>query len=230
MFLFRQLFYSSKQKTIAFFLKKNFNIYPKKIEIYEKALIHGSHDRYLDSTFERLEFLGDGVLDLIIRDHLYSIYPDLHEGELTKLKSGLVNRKMLSTWANTIKIEEILEADYGSMSRKEYVYGNAFEALIGAIFKDIGYQKTEKAVHFLLKNILKTDYQLEDKNYKGLLIEWAQKNRQIWSFDTQFNPKENLFYATVIIDHKGIGTGKGHSKKEAEQEASMNTCLSLQII
>lgn len=220
MFILPSLFYSSRQKQIAAFLLLHFNIRPKHIDIYEKALIHGSNDPHLDSTFERLEFLGDGVLDLIIRDILFNRYPHLREGDLTKMKSSLVNRKNLSVWAKNIKIESILQADYSSMSRHEYVFGNALETIIGAIYQDLGYQKTNKALTHFLKHRLASHTLEEDQNYKGLLIEWAQKNKKNWNFETIPLPQNGQFQSSVIIQGDTIASGKGNSKKDAEQDAA----------
>lgn len=231
MFRFKSFFYSTQQTKIDQFLKKNFNCVAKNIEIYERALIHGSHNRFSESTFERLEFLGDGVLDLVLRARLYSKFPHHQEGELTKIKSALVSRKSLSAWANLISIDQVLEADYSSMSSKEYLYGNALESLIGALFQDLGYTRAERALHYFFDQVLKIDYELvEDKNYKGIFIEWAQKNKQQWTFDTKSDASNGDFIATVLIDKKISGLGRGRSKKDAEQEAAKNTCSALGII
>jgi ribonuclease-3 len=194
------------------------------------AFIHRSATHKLpDGTSinnERLEFLGDAILDAILSEYFFEIYNDASEGDLTKLRAKLVNREHLNKLASRIGINQILISHITKSNQTRHLYGDALEALIGSVFIDKGYSKTKKFVirqiignHTDLKEVLNTE-----NDHKSQVFQWAQKmNKQI-SFnyveDYDFNNKKNLFTTSLRVDHELYGEGSGSSKKEAEQEAS----------
>ncbi len=220
---------SPQEEKIVRFVYENFHIKPKNFIHYKNATTHSSvHEKNnLYVGFERYEFLGDGVLDLIIREILFKKFAYENEGKLTQLKSKMVSRKTLSEWAKSINIKSILKANYLGMNREEFIFGNALEALIGAIYLDYGYKKTSLAMEYFLENKLRYTYDMEDTNYKGLLIEWAQKNKTQWNYTTHYSPNEKAFISTLTINNIAKGTGKGNSKRDAEQEAAKSALQNL---
>ncbi len=207
------------------FIIKNFRVYPNNLKHYSAALIHSSVQRkdYINN-FERLEYLGDSVIELAVREYLLNKYPTGDEGYLTKMKSALVNRKTLNSIASNININEVLEADYQSMNAFQFIYGNALEAFFGALFLDLGYPKTKKALYYLFENQLNlSTLIIEDQNYKGQIIEWAQKKKFTWRYETVANLDTLVdaeFISILFINDEKIAEGFGNSKKNAEQNAS----------
>jgi ribonuclease-3 len=175
---------------------------------------------------ERLEFLGDSVLDVILSDFLFEKYPDASEGFMTKIRSRIVNREVLNQLAISMGIDKILVSNISSGHQTRNLYGDALEALIGAIFIDKGFRKTRR---FFIKNVMRKYLDLEvvvntDNDYKSLLFEWVQKKKQSLSFafneEYDFGKKKSVFSTTLYIGGEDYGKGQGSSKKEAEQEAS----------
>ncbi|MBE0678370.1 MAG: ribonuclease III [Bacteroidales bacterium] len=215
--------FSSRLQRILGFKARN-------LVIYEMAFIHRSASYTLpDGTRinnERLEYLGDAVLDIILAEYLFGKFPNADEGTLTKIRSRLVNREILNQAAFKMGIDTLLVTHVVNNRVSRHLYGDALEALTGAIFIDKGYRKTRK---FVIGKLMKTYIDLEkvietDSDYKSLLFEWAQKEKKpvIFSFSEEydFDQKQSLFSATLTIENKIMGKGSGTSKKEAEQEAS----------
>ena len=212
------------------FLNKAFGFKPKNLKLYETALIHRSATVTLPDgeklNNERLEYLGDAVIDCILSDYLFEKYSDADEGFMTKVRSRVVNREILNQLAVSLSIDNILMCNVSSMHSKKNLFGDALEALIGALFLDKGFEKTKK---IFINNILHKHLNLEtvintNADYKSLVFEWVQKNKSNLTFrcseEYDFNQKKQLFFTKLIIDHETISTGHGASKKEAEQEAS----------
>ncbi len=203
---------------------------PGKQCLYEIAFIHRSASTTLKNgqviNNERLEYLGDAILDAIIADYLYTRFPDRDEGFLTQLKAKLVKRKMLNKLAVKLGIAPLLVSRTNGDQSKINLLGNAFEALIGAIYLDKGYVRTKR---YVIKKVFNKYVDLEklsikESDFKSRIIEWAQKNKQEISFVSREDPNEgsNIFHYTakLILEKKEMGTGSGHSKKEAEQKAA----------
>ena len=203
---------------------------PGNLRLYEIAFIHKSASTISKTgqivNNERLEYLGDAILDAIIADYLYSRFPEKDEGFLTQLRSKIVKRKQLNKLATNIGISSLLISNTNSEQPKQNLLGNAFEALIGAIYLDKGYRRTRQ---YVINKILKQYLDLEkiarkESDFKSRLIEWVQKNRQ----DVQFlsiaegheQAEENVFVSRVMISDRELGQGKGSSKKDAEQKAA----------
>ena len=198
--------------------------------IYEMAFIHRSASCYLPDgkriNNERLEYLGDAVLDTILSDYLFVRYPDADEGTMTKTRSRLVNREILNQTARKMGLHKLLVTQIANQKSTRHLYGDALEALTGAVFIDKGYKKARK---FIIGRVLEEFVDLKtiietDNDYKSLLFEWAQKTRSsvVFSYNEEydFNKKMSVFSTTLTVNKSVMGTGFGSSKKEAEQEAS----------
>ncbi len=201
-----------------------------RLRIYEVAFIHRSASFTLPDgkriNNERLEFLGDAVLDALLSDYLFEKFPGATEGFMTKIRSRIVNRDVLNQLAISMGIDKILVSNVSSSHPTRNLYGDALEALIGAVFLDKGFKKTQKLFigrvfnkYLKLENIVNTD-----TDYKSLVFEWVQKHKRNLSFtyneDYDFKLKQSVFSTTLIIDKEEFGKGQGASKKEAEQEAA----------
>ena len=207
-----------------------FGFIPNNIELYKLALIHKSASIVLDDgqhiNNERLEFLGDAVLECVSSDYLFIEYPDKNEGFLTKLRSKMVSRQMLNEVAKRIGLDQYVITHSSNNISQKHIYGDAFEAMMGAIYLDQGYD----FVNRLLINKLFVDYIKVDQltqaetDFKSRLIEWCQKNHHSIHFDTEndktYSSTHPFFYSKVLIDHIEMGYGAGESKKEAEQRAA----------
>jgi ribonuclease-3 len=203
---------------------------PGNLRMYEIAFIHRSASFNLPDgqriNNERLEFLGDSVLDMILSDFLFERYPEESEGFMTKIRSRIVNRDVLNQLAFSMNIDKILVSNINSGHNTKHLYGDALEALIGALFLDKGYKKTKR---FFIKNVLEKYLDLQkivstDNDYKSLVFEWVQKkkNNLVFTYNEEydFDLKKSVFSTILCIDKEEFGKGQGASKKEAEQEAS----------
>jgi ribonuclease III len=195
------------------------------------AFIHRSASyRLPDGTKvnnERLEYLGDAILDTILSEYLFHLYPDANEGFLTKTRAKIVNREQLNQLAVALGFENLVVSHLTALNPTKNLFGDALEALIGALFIDKGYKKTSR---FFVKRVLEKHLNLNqiigsETDYKSLILEWGQKKKQQISFEyaEEIDPvlHKPLFLVSLIINTTACGTGKGASKKEAEQEAAM---------
>jgi ribonuclease III len=211
-------------------LKKILGFKPGNLKLYEIAFIHRSATFTMPDgkkvNNERLEYLGDAVLDAILSDYLFEKFPDATEGFMTKIRSRIVNREILNQLAISMGINNILISNISSVQPTKNLYGDALEALIGSLFLDKGFRKTKK---LFIKNVLNKYLDLEvivntDTDYKSLVFEWVQKHKSniIFTYNEEydFNRKKSVFSTTLIIDKEEMGEGHGSSKKEAEQEAA----------
>jgi ribonuclease-3 len=223
--------YLHKKQELRSNLKKILGFRPGNIQLYETAFIHRSASFTLPNgkkvNNERLEYLGDAVLDAILSDYLFEIFPDANEGFLTKIRSRIVNREVLNQLALSMGINSILISHVNVQHPTRNLYGDALEALIGSVFLDKGFRKTKK---FFLNNVLNKYLDINkivntDTDYKSLVFEWVQKNKSnlIFTYNEEydFNRKKSIFSTILYIDKQNFGEGHGSSKKEAEQEASM---------
>lgn len=207
-------------------LKTILGFYPKNMSLYNQAFRHKSILASLDEKHEsneRLEYLGDAILGAVIAEYFFNKYPYKGEGFLTKMRSRLVRRSFLNQLAIDIGLDTFIEtaADTG---RSKSIFGDAFEALIGAIYIDKGYAQCKK---FITQKIIK-DYvdidQLvrEEKDFKSKLVEYCQKKKR--TFEYQLTEKENkqikYYFCTLLIDNQPVCHAEGSSKKEAEQAAA----------
>ena len=227
----RLLFHKDRESYLRFY--KILGFYPHDIHLYEQALLHKStavrseEGRLLNN--ERLEFLGDAILDAIIGDIVYKHFDGKREGFLTNTRSKIVQRETLNKLAVDIGLDKLIKYSTRSSSHNSYMYGNAFEAFIGAIYLDRGYRCCKL---FLEERIIFPFIDLDklsrkEINFKSKLIEWSQKNKMELSFELieQFLDKESnpVFQTEVRIESIPAGTGSGYSKKESQQNAAEMT-------
>lgn len=231
--------FSSTRKEFYLFLKSLFGYFPQNITLYETALIHKSASK-LDSQSnlvnnERLEYLGDAILGAVIAEFLYNRYPNQDEGFLTQMRSKLVNRTFLTELTFQIGLNNYIKSNTNNTLENSHIYGDALEAIIGALYLDKGY---DVAKQFIIKRLLSEYVDLKqvqqtNTNFKSQLIEWSQKNKKEIDFKTteHLNANSHLpsFLAVITIDsNEVLGEGEGSSKKEAQQQASKNAIEHLQ--
>lgn len=208
---------------MAKLLKEHFKIAPRDVALYEQALKHSSANKTdkWDNN-ERLEFLGDSVLDTVVADLLFERHPKHKEGELTKMRSAIVSRERLDRFGKQIGLMELIEKDKKQDLKNSAVCGNALEALIGAIFMDLGFDRTKKAIdHFLGLHMGSDEFNRNIKDAKSRLLEWGQKNEHTVAFKVEDSIQgDKTFLARVVVNGKEISQGQGSSKKRAEQSAA----------
>ncbi|MFI3285493.1 MAG: ribonuclease III [Rikenellaceae bacterium] len=207
-----------------------FGYAPHNIDLYKLALIHKSASLVLDDgtqiNNERLEYLGDAVIESVTSDYLYIQYPHENEGFLTQLRSKIVSRQSLNQLAKAIGLDNHIISNANGGFAQKHIFGDAFEALMGAIYLDMGYDFTNRLLinniyykHLDIDNILNSE-----TDYKSRLIEWSQKQHLAIEFRTKTDKESTslrpLFYSTVFIGGMEVGHGVGESKKEAEQRAA----------
>lgn len=240
-----------KTLTLRFSKNRNLlkNIYeltgliPKNTKIYKQAFVHNSKSVSLlgnrgDSGNERLEFLGDAVLGMVMAEYLFKKYPLESEGFLTELRSKVVSRRNLSKLANEMGLTQHLYFDKQITDNRiamNSIAGNALEALIGAIYLDLGYQKAQKFIFTkLLQQFINFDELIEQvDNFKSVLNQWCQKNKKELQFHmVQENGKNHFKTYTIsaVIDGDEVGLGRGNSKKIAEQLASEDACKKMGLL
>ena len=211
------------------FIDDMFGFIPNNIELYKVALIHKSASQSIGGHHinnERLEYLGDAVIESITSDYLFIAYPDRDEGFLTQMRSKIVSRQSLNEMAVFIGLDKYLICKSGVTLQQKHIYGDAFEAMIGAIYLDKGYEFTNRLlINDIFERFLSMDELSDSENdFKSRLIEWCQKNRHTLEFKTQkeIDKKSSnpIFYTTVLIDGIEMGHGTGDSKKSSEQKAS----------
>lgn len=209
------------------YLNTYWGINPKDIFWYERSVRHksliGSGKFSHADCNERLELLGDAVLDTIITEHLFKLFPQKDEGYLTKLRARIVNRQMLGDVGKKAHLDSVIEARIGTDDSMDKIIGNALEALIGAIYADRGFEKAKRSVQeFLLTKYLDLDLVVqESQDYKSAFIEWAQHHKHKIQFDTKESAtEEHVFDCVIFVNNEATAEGKARSKKKAEQAAS----------
>ena len=219
-----------KDKELYLSLYEILGFYPHDISYYKMALLHKSimhrNSKGKPVNNERLEFLGDAVLDAVVGDIVYQHFPGKREGFLTNTRSKLVQRDTLNKLAQEMGINQLILSNGHSSSHNSYMGGNAFEALVGAIYLDRGY---DACMYFMQKRILAQMINIDkvaykEVNFKSKLIEWSQKNRVKLDFvmlDQQKGKNgSQIFTYQVVLEGVEGGVGKGYSKKESQQVAS----------
>ena len=217
---------SFRNRNFEIKLRKILGFNPSDLSLYRIALTHKSASYKINGervNNERLEFLGDAILDAVISDFLYKKYPSEREGFLTEMRSKIVKGKKLKELAIKLKIDVFVNQKTNLPLINSRIFEDAFEALIGAIYLDKGYKTVYKFINkkILEKYIDFRKLELTNHNYKSLLIEWSQKTKNQIEF-ISFNYVDNLNNFTSQVKYKdlNIGIGKGSSKKEAEQNAA----------
>lgn len=208
-----------------------FGFIPNNIELYKLALIHKSASvvtedgRHVNN--ERLEYLGDAIIESVTSDYLFIEFPDRDEGFLTQLRSKMVSRQTLNDVAKRIGLDDYVISHTSNNVSHKHIYGDAFEAMMGAIYLDQGYDFVNRLlINKIFVDYIKVDTLSEaETDFKSRLIEWCQKNHHTIRFQTQYDKSFSssshpTFYSKVLIDNIEVGYGAGDSKKEAEQRAA----------
>lgn len=216
-------------KIIRFILQQ-FGYKPVNVSYFTRALTHKSFlpEEKHDFANERLEFLGDAILDAVVAEFLYTKYPEDDEGYLTKLKSRIVNRKSLAAIGEKMNIRSMLIYNQARSVNLATLEGNAFEAIIGAIYLDGGFERTKLVlIKHVFRNYLNFNQLLsEELDFKSKLFIWCQKKKLPLDFqlvqETHLNGQWNYEMA-VLVNRTEYGRGKGFSKKDAEQAAARET-------
>jgi len=225
-----------KEPYLSFY--KILGFYPFNVTLYEQALLHKSSSiklkdgRWINN--ERLEFLGDAILDAIVADIVFKEFEYKKEGFLTNMRSKIVQRDTLNKLALELGIDKFVKTSARNTAHNTHVYGNALEALIGAIYLDQGYRAAKK---FVFEKLIQQHLNIEtvagqEANYKSRLIEWSQKQKISVSFDLidSFVDENNtpIFKTAVMILGEQAGVGTGYSKKESQQKAAKEAYNRLQ--
>jgi ribonuclease-3 len=240
LFDFYKLYFSA-DKVFINKLKNILGFVPGNAVLYKMAFRHRSVAKVLQngtrSSNERLEFLGDAILGSVIAELLFKSYPYKEEGFLTEMRSKIVNRANLNQLARKMGFDQLIVFDQKmvNMQTKHHsMLGDAFEALIGAIYLDKGYNFTRE---FLLKRIVKPyidihTLELTETNFKSKLIEWCQRQGKDFAFDMVENDageSAKLFTIKAVVDGETYGVGRDYNKKNAEKLAAEKACEALAI-
>ncbi len=206
-----------------------FGFVPHNIELYKLALIHKSASLILDDgrqiNNERLEYLGDAVIEAVSSDYIYIEFPDEQEGFMTQMRSKIVSRQALNRIAERIGLDRHIITNSNGNCTQKHICGDAFEAMMGAVYLDQGYEFVNRLlINHIFDHYLDLDDLSESEtDFKSRLIEWCQKNHHTISFrsgPSRGGRNRPQFHSTVYIDGLETGHGSGESKKEAEQEAA----------
>jgi ribonuclease III len=206
-----------------------FGYHPKEIKFFQKAITHKSYAQVSEiNSNERLEFLGDAILDAIVAEYLFQRFPGEDEGYLTKLKSKVVSRKTLGEIAESMNLRSILLYNAGRSINLNTIEGNAFEAIIGAIYLDGGFEAAKRSMHqYIFRKYVDINRLLEEEiDFKSKLFIWCQRNKLAIEF--RVITEENIggawnYEVIATINERDYGKGTGTSKKAAEQAAAQET-------
>ena len=230
--------FSNEHTEIKDFIKNVFGFYPENIYLYELAFRHKSVAKEIShgmkNSNERLEFLGDSIIDAVVAEYLFKIFPYKDEGFLTKMRSKMVSRNQLNNLARQLGLADYIESTKDIKSQPKSLLGDAFEALIGAVFLDKGYDFTKKV---LVERVIKIKLDIDDleqteTNYKSRLIEWSQKEK----INIEFRHTKEIGVNSakqheieLWVGNKLLAKAKGNSIKGAEQRASELACNKIKV-
>jgi ribonuclease-3 len=228
--------YFSPQKHFVRQIRRITGLTPTNITLYRVALTHSSTSGNVGNNNERLEFLGDAVMEVLTSEYLYGRYPFKGEGDLTDLRSRMVSRQTLNNIGSKLGLGQLLQTNLPDrVLHSSSAIGNALEALIGAVYMDRGLRSARR---FVRKRLIDVYYDLDEIagqviNFKSLIIQHAQKNGQRVRFrliEEQKLGNSRVFIMGVFIDDHKLGEGKALNKKRAEQEASRIGCEALGLV
>lgn len=220
------------------FLKKDIMLDELNIKLYEKSFIHKSFSKDKSSCNERLEFIGDSVLNLIIAHYLYEKFPDENEGFLTRIRTKLVSGESLSSMAKTIGFNQFIKMNEKALSNKWYnnphILEDVFEAFIGAMYIDKGLEQCRYWVLDVFEPVLQSNELIEDTNYKDVLMKAVQTQfgcQPEYKIHSENGLEHNKnFVIQVYVNNLLLSTGIDSTKKKAEQSAAKKALQGLGII
>jgi ribonuclease-3 len=228
-----------KQKEFRKSIEQIIGSKPKNNLLYQLAFRHTSASKHngfnnFKESNERLEFLGDAVLGMVVAEYLFKKYPFKDEGFLTEIRSRIVNRESLNVVARRFGLDKLIEFDGQRNFHRTSMFGDAMEALIGAIYLDKGFAFTKK---FIVNKLLSNHFDLDEvisnnTNYKSTILSWAQADGRKVEFlivEEKGKNHSKEFIAQVLVDTQVISSGSGWNKKKAEQDASRRACEILSI-
>jgi len=228
--------HSSRDEEVHDHIEKILGFKINNVYLYKEAFIHKSAQKQHCCSNERLEFLGDSVINLSVADYVYKTYPEYEEGFMTKLRTKLVNRYTLSFLAKQINLQELIITSRQinlKQSINDKIMEDAFEAFIGALYLDVGFEKTSMFVIDLMKRSIDFQILMIDSNYKDILLRHSQKVFNVlpeYILDkNEGPPHERVFFVHVNINQKDYGYGEGSTKKKAEQNAAKTTLEMLNV-
>ncbi|HVY75988.1 MAG TPA: ribonuclease III domain-containing protein [Puia sp.] len=224
--LLRKLFQKKNDTVFAKQLKDLLGIRTGNTLLYRTALSHRSVKETPDENNERLEYLGDAVLSAIVADYLFKRYPYKGEGFLTEMRSKMVNRQQLNEIALKMGLRKLTFYNkFDNALKGSQIFGNTLEALVGAVYLDKGYRRTQDWVlrQIVLPHMFVEDLEAIDINLKNKLIGWANKNGRSLSFELaeeRMEGSRRLFTMHAMLDGELLAMGKGYNKKDASQVAA----------
>lgn len=234
--------YFSRNRAYYKKLKNILGFVPGNVKLYQMAFRHKSVavpiKEGVKNSNERLEFLGDAVLGSVIAELLFKLYPYKGEGFLTEMRSKIVSRANLNQLSRKLGFDQLIQYDSRMISyptKQGSLLGDAFEAVVGAIYLDKGYQFTKE---FLLTRIIEPHVDIEtleitESNFKSRLIEWCQQEGKEISFNLIENPEgesSKMFSIEVVVNGQVCGVGRDFNKKSAEKLAAEKACEFLKIL
>jgi len=226
----KDFFFGNKNAAAKSFKKSITNILgikPDNIVLYRTALSHRSLKESPDENNERLEYLGDAILSAVVADYLFKRYPYKGEGFLTEMRSKMVNRQQLNDIAVKMGFKKIaLFNKLDNALKNSHIFGNTLEAIVGAVYLDKGYKKTQSWIlkQIIIPHMFVDDLELIDINLKNKLIGWASKNNKVLTFDLHEEKLEGsrrVFIINTVLDGEVLSEGKGFNKKDASQAAAI---------
>ena len=231
-------YYFSSEKQLYHAINNIFGFYPGNIFLYKLAFLHRSARSETTGgskiNNERLEFLGDAVLDTVIADYLFKTFPLKDEGFLTEMRSKIVSRVSLNKLAQRLGLESLIQLETSSSNVYRSFQGDAFEALIGALYLDKGFRFTR---HILLDRVIRQFFNMDElvsqeSNYKSRMIEWSQKEKRQLNFmvkDEIGTGYRKQYVVEILVDGEAVAEGRDYSIKGAEQSASEKAWLRLNL-
>ncbi len=218
-------------------MKNIFGFFPGNVSLYKLALLHrsaASHHNGHRISNERLEYLGDAVLSSIVADYMFKKFPYKEEGFLTEMRSKLVSRDSLNKLSHKLGIDAFIQSNQDSRSHFRSMGGDAFEALIGAMYLDRGYNFAKNVV---INRIINVHYDIDElekleNNFKSKLIEWSQKERKEVKFNVVSESGaggKKQYVVELSVDDTVYATGCDFSIKGAEKIAAEKACVQLNI-
>ncbi|WP_394342329.1 ribonuclease III [Taibaiella soli] len=234
-FTSRILHFFSPNKQLVSQLEHILGFTPDHLPYYQLALMHRSKIEELAQNNERLEFLGDAMLGAIVAEYLFKKYPTQPEGYLTEMRSRIVRRETLNNVALRMGLHKMVQYNQNDRGlSRSHIFGNALEALIGAVYLDKGFVKTRQ---FILNQMIRPYIDIEnientDTNYKNKLLSWAQRGSHMLTFDTldeKMEGSRKLFTIGIVLDGELVASGTGYNKKEAGQVAAQKALEQLNI-